>query len=138
MIFMKYNKFLFIAMIFFVSFLCVSSVSAADDAASDIVADTSDATVLEESIDDVSLGDSQNEENILTDDPEPPYNPNFTDLENKINSGASEIELIYDYNCTEDNYKDGIEIKHDLIINGNGQTIDGNGKARIFHVSNYN
>ena len=39
-----------------------SAVNAADDAASDIVADTNDASVLDESTIDADLTDSQNDE----------------------------------------------------------------------------
>ena len=68
---MRKNKIMFMAMIFIVSLLCISAVSAADDAdLSDVIADTdtNDATVLEESIDDASISDSQSDENVLSDD----------------------------------------------------------------------
>ena len=54
---MKNGKLLFIAIIFLVSFLCISAASAADDAASDIIADANEGAVLEESIDDAVLED---------------------------------------------------------------------------------
>ena len=135
MILMRNKNFIFIAMIFIVSLLCISAVSAADDAASDIIADTdtNDVAVLEESIDDDVISDSQSGENVLTDDPV--QSKTFTDLDNLIKNGENEIELESDYNYTEeDNLQDGISINHDLTINGNGHTIDGNNQARIFHV----
>ena len=52
---MKSGKFLFIAMVFLVSILCISAASAADDASSDVIADNVDETVLEESIYDADL-----------------------------------------------------------------------------------
>ena len=135
---MRKNKILFMALIFLVSLLCISAVSAADEAASDIVADTSDATVFEESIDDVGLADSQSEENDLKDDYEPShYEPDFSDLEEKIVNAEIAVELTTDFNNTEDNYNEGngIIIDHDLTINGNGHTIDGNNKGRIFKIT---
>ena len=87
---MRKNKIMFMAMIFIVSLLCISAVSAADDAdLSDVIADTdtNDATVLEESIDDASISDSQSDENVLSDDggasepiTEPALQRNFTAL----------------------------------------------------------
>ena len=49
---MKNGKLFFIAIIFLVSFLCISAVSAADDAASDIAAQSDDA-VIDEGINEV-------------------------------------------------------------------------------------
>ena len=134
---MRNNKLIFMALVILVSLLCVSAVSAADDAASDVIADTdtNDVTVLEESIDDVSLADSQSGENVLTDNSSQSVHT-FTDLEEKIVNAEKTIELTSDFNNTEDNYNDGngIIINHDLTINGNGHTIDGNNKGRIFNV----
>ena len=59
---MKSGKFLFLAIIFLVSLVCISAVSAADEAVNDVIADTNDETVLQESIDDADLGDSENDE----------------------------------------------------------------------------
>ena len=59
---MKKGKILFIALIFIVSLVCISAVNAADDAASDIVAYTNDASVLDENTIDADLTDSQNDE----------------------------------------------------------------------------
>ena len=131
---MKGYKFLILATIFLVSLMCVSAVSAADDVASDIVADTSDETVLEESIDDAVSTDSQDEENILTEDPV--QSKNFTELKNLFLLEKNEIELQYDYIYNEqDDLKDGIAIYYNVTINGNGHKIDGNKMARIFHVN---
>ena len=131
---MRKNKFILGALILLLCLLCISAVSAADDAdSSDIVADTIDETVLEESIDDAALSDSQSEENVLTEDPVQPKT--FTDLNNLINNGESAIELESDYKYVEqDNLKDGISINRNLTINGNGHIIDADGQARSFHV----
>ena len=135
MIIMRKNKYIFVASIFLVSLLLISAASAADDTASDIVADTSDVAVLEESIDDANLKGSQSEENVLTEDPVSINT--FTDLEEKIRNAEEKVELGFDFNNTEENFNDGngIFIDHNLIINGNGYTIDGNGKGRIFQIT---
>ena len=65
---MKSGKFLFLAIIFLVSLVCISAVSAADEAVSDVIADTNDETVLEESIDDEGLQASEIDEIEESDD----------------------------------------------------------------------
>ena len=133
---MRKNNFIFMALIILVSLLCISAVSAADDAARDIVADTdtNDVTVLEKIIDDAIITDSQNEENVLTEDPV--QSKNFTELKSLIDSGENEIELECDYIYNgQENLIDSIAINHDLTINGKGHKIDGNKQARIFHVT---
>ncbi|WP_295618368.1 hypothetical protein [uncultured Methanobrevibacter sp.] len=126
------------ALIFLVNLLCISAVSAVDDAATDVIADAdvNDATVLEESIDDAALADSQNDEEILKDDPSH-MEPDFAYLDNLIQKEGNEIDLISDINHTDtESYNDDIGINKDLIINGFNHTIDGNGAGRIFHISN--
>ena len=131
---MRKNKFIFMALLLIVSLLCISAVSAADDVASDVIADTdtNDATVLGESIDDASISDSQNEENVLTEDSV--QSKNFTELKNLIDNGENEIELESDYIYNEqDSLVHGIEINHNLTINGNGHKLDGNNQA-VFSI----
>ena len=135
MIFMRINKFIIIASIFIISLLCISAASAADDAAeSDIVADTSDETVLEESIDDASYEDSQSDENALRDGPS--NEQTFLDLEEKILNADNEVELTSEFHYNGfDSLIDGVVIDHNLTINGNNHTIDAKNLARIFHVT---
>ncbi|WP_295617718.1 hypothetical protein [uncultured Methanobrevibacter sp.] len=53
------------------------------------------------------------------------------------NNDDLEINLTRDYNYSdEDDFPNGITINRTVTINGNGYTIDANGKARIFHVTN--
>ena len=144
---MRNNKFIFMALIFLVSILCISAVSAADDsAASDIVADTNDVTVLEESIDDDVISDSDSDENVLSDDggasepiTEPALQKNFTSLREDINNGGDTVYLEADYrfdNDTDDGTIRliGISINGPVTVYGNGHTIDGNGISRIFNA----
>ena len=61
----------------------------------------------------------------------------FRELATKINSGKSEIVLDcdYRYNATVDSdYQSGITISSNIIINGNGHVIDGNGESKIFRI----
>ena len=141
---MKSGKFLFIAIIFLVSLVCISAVSAADEAVNDVIADTNDETVLQESIDDEILADSQNDELEETDDKalgdgeegsELIY-PDFTGLSDFINSGEDIIELSTDFVYDDEDDPIGINITHNVTIYGNGHTIDGKNKSRIFIVPN--
>ena len=77
---------------------------------------------------------SVNEENILNE----PDSGSFADLNTKINSGAStEIILENDYNYTAAyNSGNGVTItRSNIVIDGNGHTIDGNGQSRAFAIS---
>ena len=146
---MRKNKFIFLALIFLVSLLCITAASAADDAASsDIAADANDVTVLEESIDDVSISDSKSDENVLSndkDESEPLTDSavikNFSDLKNEINYGNDTVYLDADYlyNDGDDiNPGSGIIINRPVTVYGNGHIIDGNNKSAIFCIWNSN
>lgn len=67
---------------------------------------------------------------------------NFKGFEQLINSGAEEINLTEDVileDFEEEDYKAGIEINDDnLIIDGNGHTIDGNKKTPLLNVNDSN
>lgn len=64
---------------------------------------------------------------------------NFKEFEQLINSGAEEINLTEDVileDFEEEDYKAGIEINKDnLIVDGNGHTIDGNKKTPLLNVN---
>ena len=64
----------------------------------------------------------------------------FTDLNRTINDNTnSTIYLSNNYiynNDTDSNFKNGIAISRNLIVYGNGVTLDGNNMARIFNVDN--
>ena len=66
---------------------------------------------------------------------------NFTDLNNIINSGKTEIVLDCDYkydSACDSDYQRGVTISKGLVIDGNGHTIDGNGEAKLLQVSGKN
>ena len=117
------NKKIIILTIFFVSLFAVSAVSAADNATSDIVDAEDNNQAMEQSI---------NEEIIAATD-----DGTFTALQDKIDkAGAgSTITLENDYKYDEGFSTDGILITKDLTINGNGHTINGLSKSRIFSLS---
>ena len=65
-------------------------------------------------------------------------NANFNDLNKDINESTNELKLTHDYVYDEGNdinFTDGINIsKSNFLLDGNGYSIDGNGKARIFNI----
>ena len=76
----------------------------------------------------VSASDDLNQSEILQTD-----GGTFADLQNMIDNASegSTINLENDYVCDS---SDSITINKDLTINGNGFTIDGNGKVRIMDI----
>ena len=122
---MQYKKIMLLA-IFLVGLLAISTVSAADNT-------TDDNMIGEEPNTDLASPDT---DDVLTADEQ-----TFTHLNQTINgNNNSEITLTSDYNYSDDddNFKEGIVINRDVTIYGNGHTIDGNGKARIFQVTGGN
>ena len=69
---------------------------------------------------------------------EPADTGNFTELnDNLIDKKTLELTKNYTYNPDGDSdYKDGINISHDIAIDGKGYTINGNNQARIFNIAN--
>ena len=63
----------------------------------------------------------------------------FTDLNNTINGNNDpEIPLEYNYyfvEAVDSQFKNGIVISRDIVINGNNKVIDGSGLARAFYVA---
>ncbi|MDR1820763.1 MAG: hypothetical protein LBR15_11025 [Methanobrevibacter sp.] len=66
---------------------------------------------------------------------------NFTNLDEAIESSGGNVRLVGDIKLSEDEedtYRDGIIIDHDLhdlVLDGQGHTIDARGLARIFQVT---
>ena len=58
----------------------------------------------------------------------------FTELQDKIDNGGSEITLDKNYSCEDGFDTGGIAISKQITIDGRGHTIDAQGKARIFYV----
>lgn len=67
----------------------------------------------------------------------------FTDLNDEISKiapgGNFTLKTDYAYSSNDSNYKSGIRITQDnIVIDGNGHTIDGSGQSRIFDIASNN
>ena len=138
-----------LALIFIVTILSISAVSAADDTTDDIIsADDGQELILDESIAaDVSTSDNDNDnEDIILDDnnddgilesgDETPTGT-FTQLNQAINGNNNatiSLNSNYKYSEGDDNFIHGIKISRELTINGNGFTLDGSHIASIFYM----
>ena len=110
---------------FLVSLLTLTAVSAAENATADVV----------------SVDENASEELDIPTEDISKSSQTITALNDTINNNTeSEISLNSDYAYVDSDsgLKNGIEIDRDLTINGNGHTIDGGGKARLFHVKSGN
>ena len=152
---MKSKRYLYLVLILLALIISISAVSAADDTASDVIgADDNDGFILDESIsDDVSTGNDElnlveSDKTVLEDTEEETILKDgsnagtFTDLNKLINedyAGNTTIYLSKNYTydsatASDENYMSGIKISRGLTIEGNGITIDGSHKARIFNI----
>ena len=115
------NKKIMILVIFLVSLLAVSAVSAADNVTSDVVSVEEDQVIEQTEI----------EEIISTTD-----NGTFTALQKKIDNAeaGSTIILENDYLYDDGFDIEGISISKELTIHGNGHSIDALKKSRIFKI----
>ena len=147
---MKNKKHIYMLLIFLVFLLTISAASAAEDTASDITSiDDDEIIALEETPVENNLNEA-NEELILEENNEGILNVeddtvplsktpgNFKDLESLINNNSDpEITLDRDYVYSEsDGLSGGVTINRGVTINGNGFTLNGDVKARIFIVTN--
>jgi len=97
----------------------------------DTVTDTVDETAIELSNEDIIAAD-ENEDTLKVNE------QTFGDLNNTINGNNNrDIYLDNDYKYSEEDsaFKDGIVIDRDLNVYGNGHTINGSDKARIFIIN---
>ncbi|WP_295616942.1 hypothetical protein [uncultured Methanobrevibacter sp.] len=148
---MKFRGYLYVAMIFLVCILCISGVNAADDAGDIIGANDNQDFILEHGLDADALSvDNDDNSNELVDsldvisgsftDSDKNINGkgSFTDLNKDINGNNNEeISLNHDYVFNRDkdsSFIHGIYINRNVSINGNGFTIDGLHKARLFDI----
>ena len=107
----------FLLFLLIISILSISAASAHD-------AGMSNQTTLEDSQNDVATGD-------------------FAELNGEISSietgGNLTLNKDYAYSSDDSDYRDGIKITQDnIMIDGDGHTIDGKGQARIFNISSNN
>ncbi len=110
----------------------VSGVFAGDINETTVASDADDLTLKSE-IDDVKV--SNTEDQKLEDASE---DGTFTALQLKISlaESGSTINLTQDYKYNDDfKLTTGVFINKDITINGNGHSIDGMGKSRIFNIN---
>ena len=141
---MMNKKHLFM-LIIFVSLLTLSAASAAEYDADDSISINDNELNLEESInEELILEDNNNEELVLDENNEAVLSDweevkSFTDLNTAINGNEDEeiyLNISYSFNPESDsNFANGININRNLTIHGNGFTLDGDNKARIFNIT---
>ena len=108
----------------------LSAVSAADNATTDIVG-LEDANDKEISVEKTQVIEKTENYDVLKEG-----NNSFGDLAKLIDSAESGSTIVLDRDYINDDYdEDGIKIKKDITIDGQGHTLDGHYKSRIFKVS---
>lgn len=119
------SKKIFILLIILVPLLTVPMVSAEDNV----------------TCDEVSMGEDTFISTTINDSVYSSNSKSFTDLNNLINNNLTvtlELEDDYIYHSDTDyEFENGIVITRSITINGNGHTINGNGQARIFNLTNH-
>ena len=117
-------------MLMIIFLFTVTSVSAGD------VNETIMTSIEETPIEINEMDELEIEENneVLTAD-----EGNFQELQNEINNainaGDKELKLNRSYSHTGDGFKEGISISQDdFVLDGGGNTIDAQGKSRIFDI----
>lgn len=136
---MKFEKSIIVALC--LCLLMIGSVSATSDNDTMVSSDVSDDSqltvkddnhIIEENPNDEVIGSSEKEVKSAPDD------GTFTALQNKINNAADgfTINLENDYMYNDGFKTSGITISKTITINGNGKTINAQGKSRIFYIYN--
>ena len=129
---MKVLKILIVMLILIMS---VGAVCAAENIADDAIGDDSNE-ILETVQEDIAIDDSTDVLKTAQDDIYTASDDSFTNLTDEINS-KDVVDLTHDYkfnNETDDS--SGIVISKDnFVLNGNGQTINGNNQVRIFNIT---
>ena len=149
---MNLKRYMFIVLILLVCMVSISAVSAAEDATDDIISADNEELILDEAIDeDVSSANDNYDDELILDknvDDKPLLGEgtstgSFTDLDYLINQQYASNDTItlssnYAFNGTDADDSDFIEgiiiSNREVTIDGNGFTIDGSHKARIFNI----
>lgn len=113
-------KTLKIVVVMLILFMSVSAACAANETSDDIIGDDNHNV----------LKTMQNDVSAVA------VSKTFTDFENEINVSTGVFDVMDDYKYNSDTDKNctGINIRKNLTINGNGHTIDADGKVRIFRI----
>jgi len=126
----KINKILILSLLF----IFIIGISTVNASSNDNMTDNNMDILTSNDVNENSISTSQ-EENVLNDIGD----ASFTELNTTINTGGNVIELTQNYAYRLGDSNDGITIaKDNIIINGNGHTIDGNGESRIFTITGNN
>ncbi|MBR0059688.1 MAG: DUF11 domain-containing protein, partial [Methanobrevibacter sp.] len=108
------NKKIIIISLLILILMSVQCVSASDNTDINLIGDNGDYGVLKA----------------------PTETQTYTDLKNLIdNDNTGEITLLYNYQYNNGDPKTGINITKDLVINGNGATINGQDASSLFNIS---
>lgn len=129
------KKYSLIIALLVLAIFAVGSVSAADDIATDSDVPADDIAVDDVSADLTDESDDVSDESNNRDSPvHIAFNSTSDDINNVIQNTTSG-EIIFDYGYYE-NPVYNISLKDNIILNGNGNTITGNGVDDIFLVTN--
>ena len=128
---MNFKKRLLVFCLIICVLFSISSIYASDIDDAVIASDISDEAIAIEDTNDELIAPSDEEETVGT------GTGTFSDLQEIINNtpSGSTISLDKDYAYDSGFNISGIKIQKDLTINGNGHTLDGLSKTRIFAVT---
>ena len=131
---MKKKNIILIFSLFLILFMSVSAISAAtaDNVTSELNHNDGNLKTIES--DDLSYSSHSTNENILSENSTATtHSISFSELSNQIKHN-SKITLDSDVVYKSGDSSDGITIGKNMVINGNGHTIDAKSKARLFRV----
>lgn len=131
---MKKKNIILIFSLFLILFMSVSAISAAtaDNVTSELNHNDGNLKTIES--DDLSYSSHSTNENILSENSTATTpSISFSELSNQIKHN-SKITLDSDVVYKSGDSSDGITIGKNMVINGNGHTIDAKSKARLFRV----
>ena len=122
---MKYQK----TLIFICLIICTFCIAGA------YAGDVNESAVANENPELISI-DNQIVDDSLKEEPA----GTFTDLAGEISNAGNELNLTrnYTYSAEDSDLKNGIRITKEIIINGNGFTINGNNEAEAFYIDQNN
>ena len=122
---MKYQK----TLIFICLIICTFCIAGA------YASDVNESAVANENPELISI-DNQIVDDSLKEEP----TGTFTDLAGEISNAGNELNLTrnYTYSAEDSDLKNGIRITKEIIINGNGFTINGNNEAEAFYIDQNN
>ena len=121
-----------IGVIFLLLILTIGAVSASEDVSEEITATSNDDSMQ------IAPGDIDEVEEITQEDTMGDASHNYTQLAEDIASSSQTFDVIYNYTFDENDEPNSIILneKHDFVINGNYNTLDGNNRTMAFKIVN--